>query len=68
MKLVQETDLMHPIILCGEGRLMDGMHRAVKALMERRKTVDVVQFYSTPEPDFINVPLNDLPYQDESTG
>ncbi|PHQ78565.1 MAG: hypothetical protein COB65_13725 [Thalassobium sp.] len=65
MALVQACDLAHPLILCSEGRLMDGMHRAVKAVLENRRTVQVVQFSQTPEPDFMNVSLDDLPYRDE---
>ncbi|MEO0882088.1 MAG: hypothetical protein AAFY34_05100 [Pseudomonadota bacterium] len=30
--LIQAADLGYPIILCAEGRVMDGMHRATKAL------------------------------------
>ncbi|MEP2530498.1 hypothetical protein [Shimia sp.] len=63
--LVNATDLSHPIILCAEGRLMDGMHRLVKALLARHRTIDAVRFAQTPEPDFVNVSLDDLPYGDE---
>ncbi|MBL3597552.1 hypothetical protein JMM63_18630, partial [Rhodovulum sulfidophilum] len=30
--LINEVDPLHPVILCAEGRLMDGMHRVVKAI------------------------------------
>jgi hypothetical protein len=62
MALVQAADLDYPVILCAEGRLMDGMHRAVKAVMEGRDTVPVVRFEVTPAPDFRNVPAHELPY------
>lgn len=65
MALVVETDLSHPVILCAEGRLMDGMHRAVKAEMEKRERILAVRFPVTPEPDFVNVSLDDLPYPNE---
>lgn len=65
MKLVQKTSLDHPIIFCAEGRLMDGMHRIVKAIMEHRLTIDAVRFATTPSPHFKNVSLDDLPYYDE---
>jgi len=52
--LVEAIDLSHPIILCSEGRLMDGMHRLVKALLEKRETILAVKFERTPEPDYIN--------------
>ena len=65
MILVRDTDLAHPIILCAEGRLMDGMHRVVKALSQGQTKIKAVRFPVTPDPDFINVALSDLPYPDE---
>ncbi|WP_246160087.1 hypothetical protein [Aureimonas fodinaquatilis] len=44
---------------------MDGMHRLVKALLEKRTYVDAVRFPVTPMPDHINVPAEELPYPDE---
>ena len=32
-KLINETNLEHPIIIDPEGRVMDGMHRVCKALI-----------------------------------
>jgi hypothetical protein len=65
MALVQQADLAYPVLLCAEGRLMDGMHRLVKALLEQRETVQAVRFPVTPKPDYINVAPDDLPYPDE---
>lgn len=65
LTLVEQTDLAYPIILCAEGRLMDGMHRVVKALVAGHIDIPAVRFAQTPPPDFINVALADLPYQDE---
>ncbi|QLC67962.1 hypothetical protein LPB248_03065 [Flavobacterium sp. LPB0248] len=62
MKLVQEAELTYPIILCADGRLMDGMHRIIKALLEGHEEIKAVQFEITPEPDFINISVDDLPY------
>ena len=31
---MQEVDLAHPVILSSDGRVMDGMHRICKALLE----------------------------------
>lgn len=62
MKLVKATNLRYPIILCSEGRLMDGMHRIIKALLKENNTIKAVQFEVTPEPDFVNVAIDDLPY------
>ena len=62
-KLMKETDLKFPIILSSNGRVMDGMHRVCKAIIEGRKTIKAVQFSKDPEPDFIDVKHpDDLPY------
>ena len=65
LALINEVDPLHPIILCAEGRLMDGMHRVVLAIAEGRTHVPAVRFVKTPDPDFLNVPLDDLSYPDE---
>ena len=65
MALAKEADPAHPIILCADGRLMDGMHRVVRALAEGRTHIDAVRFATTPEPDHVNVAIDDLPYPDE---
>ncbi|WP_299726726.1 hypothetical protein [uncultured Tateyamaria sp.] len=65
MALVEQADLQYPILLCSEGRLMDGMHRVVKAVLEGRETIQAIRFPSTPDPDYVNVDLNDLCYPDE---
>lgn len=62
MKLIEAADLHYPIILCADGRLMDGMHRVLKALLQGDVDIAVVQFEVTPEPDFIGVAADDLPY------
>ncbi|MEM9440032.1 MAG: hypothetical protein AAGA73_06265 [Pseudomonadota bacterium] len=66
MRQVQSTDLKHPIILCSDGRLMDGMHRIVKALLEERSAILAVQFEKTPDPDYINPAPENLSYDDEN--
>ena len=63
-KLIQETDLEHPVILGADGRVMDGMHRVCKALIEGCKTVKAVQFEKDPEPDHKNISLDELPYDE----
>ena len=64
MQLVQEADLAYPIILCSQGRLMDGMHRVGKAKILGKDLISVVQFDVDPKPDFINIDENDLIYDD----
>ena len=64
--LIQETDLRYPIILSADGRVMDGMHRVAKAFMQGLKTISAVQFTEDPPPDYIDVDLDSLPYDDEA--
>ena len=42
IQLIDTADLSFPIILSSEGRVMDGMHRVIKALLSRRPTIDAV--------------------------
>ena len=63
-QLVQDADLSYPIILCAEGRVMDGMHRVAKASLLKHGDILAVQFEQTPEPDFINVDEEELDYDD----
>lgn len=63
-RLIEETDLRYPILLCADGRVMDGMHRVAKAYLEGRDTISAIQLPKTPEPDHIDVDLDSLPYDD----
>ena len=63
-QLVQDADLSYPIILCAEGRVMDGMHRAAQASLLKQADILAVQFEQMPEPDFINIDEDDLNYDD----
>ena len=62
MKLVQETDLKYPIILSNTGRVMDGMHRVIKAILLGHETIKAVQFKEDLKPDYVDVQEDDLPY------
>ena|SRR5215813_13921161 len=64
IQLIESADLSFPIILSSEGRVMDGMHRVIKALLTGRATIDAVQFRSDPEPDYIDVDPSRLPYDE----
>ncbi len=66
VRLVADTDLAYPIILSADGRVMDGMHRAVKALIEGRDTIAAVQFDVQPEPDVRNCRPEDLSYEESA--
>ena len=61
-KLIQEADLNYPIILAEDGRVMDGMHRVGKALIQGQDIIDAVQFRADPEPDFRDVYPDELQY------
>ncbi len=41
-KLIKEADLNYPIILCPEGRVMDGMNRLAKAQMQNLSHISAV--------------------------
>ena len=62
MKLVAEASLSYPIILSADGRVMDGMHRLAKALLEGRECINAVRFSKDPAPDYEDVHPDDLPY------
>jgi hypothetical protein len=60
--LINEADLSFPIILSSEGRVMDGMHRLAKALMQGAHTISAKQFVADPAPDYVGRTPEDLPY------
>ena len=62
-RLIREVDLSFPIILSADGGVMDGMHRVCRALMDEQKTIRAVRFANDPEPDYIGVDADDLPYE-----
>ena len=62
LRLIEDVDFSHPIILGVDGRVMDGMHRIAKALLEGRSTISAVRFATHPDPDYRNCRPEDLPY------
>jgi hypothetical protein len=64
-RLINEAQLEHPIILSSDGRVMDGMHRVLKALIQGESHIRAVRFLTDPEPDFVGVDPDDLPYDEE---
>lgn len=62
MRLIEAVDPAYPIILSADGRVMDGMHRVMRALLEGRDTLDAVRFEVDPEPDYVGCRPRDLPY------
>lgn len=63
--LIQAAKLDFPIILSSNGRVMDGMHRVAKALLLGHETIEAVQFSTDPDPDFVDVRPEDLPYDEK---
>lgn len=62
-RLINEADLRFPIILSSDGRVMDGMHRVAKALIQKVETLPAKRFVRDPAPDHIGVHPDDLPYE-----
>jgi len=61
-RLILEADLTYPILFGHDGRVMDGMHRVARALIEGRVEIDAVRFSSPLEPDYRNCKPHDSPY------
>jgi len=62
LKIILEVDLKYPIILSSQGRVMDGMHRVAKALLNGHNDIMAVQFRVDPSPDYVDVFPDELPY------
>ena len=63
-RLMLESDLAFPVILSSDGRVMDGMHRICKALLQGQSDIEAVRFVHDPEPDTVGVHPDDLPYSE----
>jgi len=64
VRFIEAADLSFPIILSSDGRVMDGMHRVVKAVLLGRETIEAVRFTVALEPDYVGVRPEDLPYEE----
>jgi hypothetical protein len=62
MRLIMEVDPSFPILLGPDGRVLDGMHRVARALLDGRSTIEAVQLSELPEPDYRSCRAEDLPY------
>ncbi len=60
--LINQADLAYPIILCNEGRLMDGMHRVCKAHLLGNNTIMAAQFKHYIPPHHIGKQPDELTY------
>ncbi|MHB1931249.1 MAG: hypothetical protein ACYCUG_17805 [Acidimicrobiales bacterium] len=61
-KLISEVDTSYPIILDHDGRVMDGMHRVARALLDGRSEIDAVRFTAPVDPDHRRCLPDELPY------
>ncbi len=64
-RLIRDSDFSFPVILSSDGRVMDGMHRICKALLEGLSDIEAVLFLHDPEPDYLDIDPDDLPYDDD---
>jgi hypothetical protein len=62
IRLIEAVDPSYPVILGVDGRVMDGMHRIARALLEGRTTIAAVRFTTDPPPDYRNCRPDELPY------
>ncbi|MBV9334704.1 MAG: hypothetical protein JO243_02335 [Solirubrobacterales bacterium] len=62
VRLINEVDPSYPIILGHDGRVMDGMHRIARALLDGRTEIDAVRFPVPLEPDYRSCLPDELPY------
>jgi hypothetical protein len=60
-RLISEVDTTYPVILGPDGRVMDGMHRIARLLVDGQATVRARQFDVLPEPDYRGCAPEDLP-------
>jgi hypothetical protein len=61
-RLIQEVDTEYPIIVGPDGRVMDGMHRIARAILEGRTSILAFRLPAIPEPDYRGCRPEDLPY------
>ena len=54
MRAVLDVDMSQTIILGHDGRVMDGMHRSCRAILNNETTINAVQFDVHPDPDVRN--------------
>ena len=62
VQLIQELDPSYPIILGPNGRVLDGMHRIARALLDGRQMIKAVRIEVLPPPDHRNCLPEQLPY------
>jgi hypothetical protein len=61
-QLLQGVDPAYPVILGPDNRVMDGMHRIARALLEGKTTIRALRLRELPEPDYRRCRPDQLPY------
>lgn len=61
-KQIYDADLSYPILLCADGRIMDGMHRVCRAVLSGHQTIRAKRFTVTPPHDYLGKGPDELPY------
>ena len=61
-QLMEAAELAYPIILAADGAVMDGRHRAARALRDGHQSIRAVQFSVDPSPDYVGCRPDELPY------
>ena len=61
-RLIQQVDLTYPIVLDPDGRVLDGMHRVARALLDGHTAIKAKRLTRMPAPDFQHCTADDLPY------
>jgi hypothetical protein len=62
-RLMLAADLSYPVILGFDGRVMDGMHRIARALLDGREQLPVRRFRTPLPPDHVDVRPDELSYE-----
>lgn len=60
---ISNADLSYPILVCPDHRVIDGMHRVAKALMQGATTIAARVLPDLPPPEYIDMHPDDLPYE-----
>jgi hypothetical protein len=61
-RLVTEVDVSYPIILGPDNRVMDGMHRVARALLDGRPMIKAKRLSELPPADYRGCRPAELPY------
>jgi hypothetical protein len=59
---IQDVDGSYAIILGPDDRVMDGMHRIARAILDGRSSIAVVRLAVLPPPDYRNCKPREPPY------